>query len=91
MNDFDQRLSHYYDELKWLYFELYGNDRQAFDYFCSMLRKSWSERNDTLKELDQAREKVPDWYAGNDILGMMMYTECFAKNLKGVQKHLDYI
>lgn len=91
MNDFEQRLSQYYDELKWLYYELYGGDKKAFDYFCSMLRKCWDERDETLKELDQAREKVPDWYAGNDILGMMMYTECFAKNLQGVKNNLDYI
>ncbi|MBQ9388738.1 MAG: hypothetical protein IJU07_01005, partial [Synergistaceae bacterium] len=91
MNEFDSRLARHYDELKWLYYELYGSDKQAFDYFCSMLRKSWEERNDLLRELDDAREKVPDWYAGNDILGMMMYTECFAKNLQGIKSHLDYI
>ena len=91
MNIFEARLARHYDELKWLYYELYGSDKQAFDYFCSMLAKCWNERNDLLRELDEARETDPTWYAGNDILGMMMYTECFAKNLKGVKSHLDYV
>ena len=91
-NPFESRLANYYDELKWLYYELYGSDKQAFDYFCDMLKKCWLERPDYLKhDLDEAREHVPDWYSGNDILGMMLYTECFAKNLQGVKSHLDYI
>ena len=91
MNIFEARLARHYDELKWLYYELYGSDKQAFDYFCSMLQKCWSERNDLLRELDEARETVPTWYAGNDIIGMMMYTECFANTLQGVKSHLDYV
>ena len=91
MNIFEARLARHYDELKWLYYELYGSDKQAFDYFCSMLGKCWSERNDLLRELDEARENVPTWYAGNDIIGMMMYTECFAKTLQGIKSHLDYV
>ena len=91
MNIFEARLARHYDELKWLYYELYGSDKQAFDYFCSMLNKCWSERNDLLRELDEARENVPTWYAGNDIIGMMMYTECFAKTLQGIKSHLDYV
>ena len=90
-NSFETRLAKYYDELKWLYYELYGSDKQAFDYFCSMLRKCWLERNDQLKELDDAREIIPNWYANNDILGMMMYSECFGKTLQGVKSHIDYI
>lgn len=90
-NIFNNRLAKYYDELKWLYYELYGSDKQAFDYFCSMLKKSWLARNDMLRELDEARENVPNWYAGNDIIGMMLYTECFAGNLQGVKSHIDYL
>lgn len=41
---FDQRLARYYDELKWLYCELYNNDTQAFDYFMKVLRDYYTER-----------------------------------------------
>lgn len=88
---FDQRLVRYYDELKWLYCELYNNDTQAFDYFMKVLKDYYTEREDALKELDLIREASPDWFKGNDMLGMLMYTNCFAKNLKGVKENLGYI
>ena len=88
---FDQRLARYYDELKWLYCELYNNDTQAFDYFMKVLKDYYTEREDALKELDLIREASPDWFKGNDMLGMLMYTNCFAKNLKGVKENLGYI
>lgn len=88
---FDQRLARYYDELKWLYCELYNNATQAFDYFMKVLKDYYTEREDALKELDLIREASPDWFKGNDMLGMLMYTNCFAKNLKGVKENLGYI
>ncbi len=89
--EFKERLQKHYDEMKWLYSELYHNDQQAFDYFCEMMHDYYSARSGLLKEWDQAREKVPEWYKGNEMLGMLMYTNAFAGNLQGVQKHLDYI
>ena len=88
---FKNRLSKHYDELKWLYSELYHNDQQAFDYFCDMMYEYYDKRSPMLREWDEAREASPDWYKGNDMLGMLMYTNCFAGNLKGVKSHLDYI
>ena len=41
--------------------------------------------------MDDARAEVPDWFAEREMLGMLMYTNCFAGNLKGVKKHLNYI
>ena len=88
---FKSRIDVYYDELKWLYAELYDNDMQAFDYFVDMLYSFYKKRNKQLKEMDEARSVVHDWFAGNDMLGMLMYTDCFAGSLKGVKSHLDYI
>ncbi len=88
---FMKRLEPVYDELKWLYMELYQNDQQAFDYFCSMLYQAYCDRDGDLKQMDEARSAVSDWFAGNDMLGMLMYTNCFAGTLKGVKDHLDYL
>lgn len=88
---FRQRITPYYDELKWLYCELYQNDMQAFDYFCGMLYEFYTERSQELKDWDAAREVVKDWFAGNEMLGMLMYTNCFAGTLGGVRKHLTYL
>ena len=88
---FSKRMSVHMDEMKWLYSELYNNDQQAFSYFCDMLYEYYQARPAQLREWDAAREVVSDWYTGNEMLGMLMYTNCFAGNLKGVRKHLDYI
>lgn len=90
-SDFDRRLARYHDELKWLYCELYNGDTAAFDYFVSMLRRSWEERKEPLRQQDLRREADPDWYRRRDLLGMMLYTGAFAGTLQGVKEKLPYI
>ena len=87
--DFEERLARHLDELKWLYCELYPED--GFSYLCARLKARYEERRASLKKLDAVREADPDWYKRNDMVGMMMYTEAFAGNLKGVEKRLPYI
>ena len=89
--EFKERLARHYDELKWLHAELYDNDEQAFDYFCSMLHEYYAARREVLKERDRRRLEDPEWYSGNDMLGMQMYTNCFAGTLQGIAEHLDYV
>ena len=36
-NEFDRRFRERYDELKWLYCELYHNDEQGLTYLCKPL------------------------------------------------------
>ena len=88
---FEERLGRYYDELKWLYCELYHNDTAAFDYFVDMLRRSWLERKDDLVAQDARRAADPDWYRGRELLGMMLYVNAFAGNLAGVEEKLSYL
>ena len=88
---FERRLARHYDELKWLYCELYHGDEQAFEYCVSMLRKAWADRKPALRAQDAAREADPNWYRRQDLLGMMMYTNAFAGTLKGVEEKLPYI
>ena len=90
-SDFDRRLARHYDELKWLYCELYHNDTQAFEYFLGMLRRCWEERKKGLRAQDRSREADPDWYRRRDMLGMMLYVNTFAGNLRGVKKKLPYL
>ena len=89
--EFAARLKPRYDELKWLYCEVYNNDQKAFDWLCGEMYKYYKERKNALKELDRLREKEPDWYSTNKRVGMMMYVDNFADNLKGVISKIDYI
>lgn len=88
---FATRLDHCYNELKWLYCELYHNDREAFDYFVQMLEAQWNARKDALRAIDERRLAEPDWYRSNKLLGMMMYPANFGGTLKGVQEKLPYL
>lgn len=89
--EYNRRMSRHYDELKWLYCELYEGRQDAFDELCDNLKKIYMYRKDDLKALDRKREENPQWYKKNDILGMMMYVDAFAGNLNGVREKLDYI
>ncbi len=87
---FGERLAVHYDELKWLYMELY-NDEAHFTELCDNLRGIYNARKASLKALDAKREADPEWFRGSGLLGMMMYVGQFAGNLKGVAEHLDYV
>ena len=89
--EYTKRFDERYDELKWLYCELYNNNMDAFDWLCDSLYGYYQERNADLKKLDRSRVKNPDWYKQNDLLGMMMYTNAFAGTLKGVKEKLPYV
>ena len=87
---FAERLEAVEDELKWLYMELY-DDAQAYEYFCSMLHRMYEARKPALKKQDESRQADPGWFRRRDILGMQMYPDCYARTLKGVSRHLDYL
>ena len=87
---FQKRLQKHHDELRWLYMELYGND-SMFAELCDNLFRFYTERKASLKRRDKQREQNPDWFKRSDMLGMMLYIDNFAGDLKGVQKKLSYL
>lgn len=87
---FDDRLKNRIDELKWLYIELYHND-WMFAELLGQMGIFYGDRQSALKKSDIYRENHPDWYEKNDMLGMMLYIDNFAKNLKGVKDKLSYL
>ncbi len=87
---FEERLKRHHDELRWLYMELYDNG-DMFAELCEKLHAFALEREQYLMELDREREQNPEWFRGNDMLGMMLYIDHFAGNLKGVKDRLPYL
>ena len=87
---FQHRLEKHHDELRWLYMELYQNG-DMFAELCSQMHEYYNWRSKKLKERDLKREKEPDWYHGKDMLGMMLYTDNFAGNMKGVKEKIPYL
>ena len=87
---FAERLQRHHDELRWLYMEMYGND-DMFAELCDQMKQYYDQRNEKLKKLDADREAAGEWYRKRDMLGMMMYIDNFAGNIKGVQEKLSYL
>lgn len=87
---YKKRFEKHFEELQWLYMELYDNS-SMFAELCDRMVEFYEERGEQLKKLDVEREKRPDWYKKNDMLGMMFYIDNFAGNLKGVKARLDYL
>lgn len=87
---FQERMNQHHDELRWLYMELYEND-SMFAELCDEMYRFYTEREASLKRRDERRVQQPDWFKKSDMLGMMLYIDNFAGNLKGVQKKLSYL
>lgn len=85
-----KRFDRHFEELRWLYTELYGND-SMFAELCDHMEQFYGERGEELKKLDLRREEQSGWYKQNDMLGMMFYIDNFAGNMEGVRSRLDYI
>lgn len=91
VKEYEKRFNRYYDELKWLYCELYKDQGSALDELCEQMYLFYTERKAALKRMDRERAENPQWYKGNQMVGMMMYVDAFAGDLNGVSSHLGYI
>ncbi len=88
---FDIRLERRFDELKWLYCQLYHDGGETFGQFLAMLKDAWRDRKKPLRDQDARREADPEWYRRRDLMGMMLYAGAFAGNLRGVRERLGYL
>ena len=87
---FSSRYDMHSTELKELYMELY-NDEESYLSLVGKMYAAWESRSAALKKLDRERLADPAWYKGHDIVGMMLYVNAFAGNLKGVKKKIPYL
>lgn len=93
-NIFEARLHKYYDELKWLYCELYQDNKNALAFLeelVAQLKIFAESRADYLRALDEIRPVENNWYKDNKLIGMAMYPECFAGELKNFEKRIPYL
>ena len=70
--------------------EIYHND-DMFAELCDQMYQYFTARRRALKNRDLEREKNPDWFRQKDMLGMMLYIDNFAGNIKGVSAKLPYL
>ena len=90
MNDMERRLAQRQDELDWLYMELY-NDRARLNDLKALMASAYEGRGEGLRGLDKDREADPEWFRAGRMLGVTMYTNLFAGDLKGLEGKPDYL
>ena len=62
---YEKRLNHYYNDLKWLYCELFRDHPEVAGTFSSLTKKMkeiYCERSLSMKEADQNCAADPDWF-----------------------------
>ncbi len=95
-----QELRHFYTRLganfyaiHSLFYILYGErddfEDQALNLVETMARQ-YIARSEYLKNKDIEREKDHNWFLSQKWVGMALYTDGFAKNLKGLNERLSY-
>ena len=76
-----------------LFHVLYGErddfEQQALALVETMARQ-YIKREDRLKQVDLDRESDHNWFLSQKWVGMALYTDGFADNLKGLQSRLSY-
>ncbi|HFD11107.1 MAG TPA: alpha-amylase [Crenotrichaceae bacterium] len=96
----EQDLRHFYTRLganfygmHLLFHRLYGHrddfEQQAQNLVETMARQ-YINRPDKLKQLDIAREKDYNWFLSQQWVGMALYSNGFAGDLKGMRERLSY-
>lgn len=98
---YEKDLRHFYTRLganfyaiHGLFAKLYGNrpdfEQQALKLVETMARK-YIKRPDDLKLCDIEREKDYNWFLHQQWVGMALYVNGFADDLKDMQSHLSYL
>lgn len=96
-----QQIRHFYTRLGanfyaiyTLFHVLYGqrNDFEAqAQKLVETMARQYIAREDHLKEKDLEREKNHNWFLSQEWVGMALYSDGFAGNLKGLQSRLSYL
>jgi amylosucrase len=70
--------------------ELY-HDRSRLEAWEEDMARLARQRGSELRALDERREADPNWFRAGKMLGVTMYTDLFAGNLRRLQDKLDYL
>lgn len=80
-------ISHYFQTL---YHQRTDLNAQL-ERLVEVLINNYLARPEKLKQIDQEREKNPEWFLSEQLVGMMLYTDRFAGDLAGLRDKLPYL
>jgi glycosidase len=90
---FTARLHKSFPALFELYFQIYSGQYDFFYHLedlVTSIARSWLNRPQDLRKLDQEREQNQLWFQSNQMLGGVCYVDLFAGDLKGVKSKIPY-
>ena len=91
---FLQRLEDNFPGLFSIYYQLYSNHYDFFYHLQDLLftlANMWIDRPVKLKSLDIDREREPDWFQSQEMLGGVCYVDLFAETINGVREKIPYL
>jgi amylosucrase len=92
--EFHNRLEQHFPDLIAKLHQLYG-ERYDFFYYAQQLvvglAASFAARKRKLKNKDEQRLKEPTWYRSEKMLGMALYVDLFAGDLKKLKTKIPYL
>lgn len=77
-----------------LYHSIYGNQKNAvqdFDSLLVLIIEAYKQRKPVFRKKDQIKEQQEAWFTSNQIVGMSLYVDRFAGNLKHMPNQLPYL
>lgn len=91
---FKKRLEQHFPDLFALLFDIYGHRYDFYFYLQQLvngLASGFAERPKTLKKKDKERLAEPDWFRQQNMLGMAVYVDLFAGDLKKLKDKIPYL
>ncbi|WP_117234352.1 alpha-amylase family protein [Vibrio maerlii] len=91
---FQKRLEQYFPPLAQKLHELYGHQYDFFYHLQQLvitLANAFASRKPAMKKRDELRLKNPTWYRSEDMLGMAVYVDLFAGDLKKLKEKIPYL
>lgn len=91
---FVNRLSTHFPDIFNYFHTLYPMRDDVWDHLeklVNVLINQYLARDADLKKLDKKRASHPKWFLSEQLVGMMLYVDRFAGDLKGLQDQLGYL
>ena len=94
LRHFYTRLGANFYAIHTLFQQLYGRRpdfKEQMIHLTERLAQSYIDRPPCLKQIDMAREEDHTWFLSEEWVGMALYTDGFAGDLKGLAERLPYL
>lgn len=90
---FKNRLNREWERLFSHLHELYGwqyDFHYTLERILRSLIRSWLERPEELRALDERREGDPEWFHSQEMVGIVLYVDLFSDHLAKLKDHIPY-